>query len=278
MCFQMEKQPMARDAMAYSDPEQTMSDGIHNMTGCLVLFDIRGAYARPLALAPREHDHDNVFQISNLYTGSSSLDSAVHASPVSRVQFRAVRAISVPLVPGQHDIHHFASLFIGSNPQLFHVIADAASSDFWVYPSTSPTRGTKNNVTAPAVRGTRPAGFGYEGGVTLKAGVVRDVVDFGPGGAFNIPFAAATEVSAIFAGRPEKGVMGFGLVRSNQGGSGMGMPPIVNLLASSGLIYTESNMFDMGELCANEMSSVVPLAPALLRLRRVETLRSRHLR
>ncbi|KAA1473169.1 hypothetical protein DENSPDRAFT_901951 [Dentipellis sp. KUC8613] len=96
-------------------------------------------------------------------------------------------------------------------------------------------KGRKNGVTAPAVRGTRPAGFGYEGSVTLKAVIVRDVVDFGGGGASNIPFAAATEVSAILAGRPEEGAMGFGLA----GGSGMGMPPIVDLLASSGLIPSQ---------------------------------------
>ncbi|KAA1473180.1 acid protease [Dentipellis sp. KUC8613] len=65
----------------------------------------------------------------------------------------------------------------------------------------------------------------------MTAGIVRDVVHFG-GQFLDLPFAAATQVSESIANRPEEGVMGFGLAS----GARMGLPPIVDLLALSGLI------------------------------------------
>ncbi|KAA1473193.1 acid protease [Dentipellis sp. KUC8613] len=156
--------------------------------------------------------------------------------PVNKVMtisfgFSTPQPIFIPLDPGKGDALYFASLTIGTNPNPFRIIADTGSTDFWVYSSTCPTRGNKNSVNASPAPGTRTASFGYENGVTLKAGTIREVVNFG-GQFLEMPFAAATEVSASIANRPEEGVMGF----ARASGSRMDLPPVVDLLALSGLI------------------------------------------
>ncbi|TFY65531.1 hypothetical protein EVG20_g5558 [Dentipellis fragilis] len=209
----------------------TIINALDSSTGCLVFVDIRGAHARPLVVAPSEHALDDPLRILDSYNGTHSPNFTVDALLGPGVQRRNAQPISIPLVPGEGDALYFAALRIGSNPNPFRIIADTGSTDFWVYSSTCPTRGNKNSVNAPVLPGTATANFGYENGVTLKAGVVRDTVNFG-GHFLGMPFAAATEVSESIANRPEEGVMGFALAS----GSRVGLPPVLDLLALSGVI------------------------------------------
>ncbi|KAA1473182.1 acid protease [Dentipellis sp. KUC8613] len=137
----------------------------------------------------------------------------------------------MPLVSDENDALQFIPVRIGSNPNPFRIVADTGSSDFWVYSSTCPTRGNKNSVNTPILPGSKASFIAYENGVAVTTEITRDVVDFG-GRALNMPFAAATEASALIADKPEEGVMGFALAS----GARMGLPPVLDTLFLSGLI------------------------------------------
>ncbi|KAA1473167.1 acid protease [Dentipellis sp. KUC8613] len=144
---------------------------------------------------------------------------------------RNAQSISIPLEPGEGDAIYTASLRIGTNPNPFRIIADTGSTDFWVYSSTCPTRvrGDKNSVNILPGPGSDTASLRYENRVTLTAGIIREFVNFG-GQFVDMQFACATEVSANID--PQEGVMGFALASA----SSTGLPPVVDLLAESGLI------------------------------------------
>ncbi|TFY55880.1 hypothetical protein EVG20_g9156 [Dentipellis fragilis] len=225
--------------------------------GCLVFVNIRSTHACPLAVAPSEHALDDPLRISDSYNGTHSPNFTVDVLLGPGVQCHNAQPISIPLVPGEGDALYFAALRIGSNLNPFRIIVDTGSTDFWVYSLTCPTqvricvlayfryllrmcmliimlfdpKGNKNSVNAPILPGAATANFGYENGVTLKAGVVRDTVNFG-GHFLGMPFAAATEVSESIANRPEEGVMGFALASRSR----VGLPPVLDLLTLSGAI------------------------------------------
>ncbi|KAA1473189.1 acid protease [Dentipellis sp. KUC8613] len=200
--------------------------------GYLASVEIRNARAHPLAATPSQQGHDDILRIIDSYDRSSGPNSTVNELlESSSLRRRNAQPIFIPLDPGKGDVPYFASLRIGTNPNPFRIIADTGSADFWVYSSTCPTRGNKNSVNALPVPGTRAISLRYENGAGLTAGTIREAVNFG-GQFVDLMFAAATKVSAMISSGPEDGLMGF----SRASASAMGLPPVVDSLAQSGLI------------------------------------------
>ncbi|KAA1473220.1 acid protease [Dentipellis sp. KUC8613] len=199
--------------------------------GYLASVEIRNARAHPLAATPSQQGHDDILRIVDPYDGSNGPNSTVNELlGSSSLRRRDAQVVFVPLDIGEGGAPYFASLRIGTNPNPFRVTADTGSTDFWVYSSTCPTRGNKNSVNASPIPGTSTESFKYENGGELDVRTVRELVDFGK--LIDMPFSAATKVSASIASRPEEGIMGF----APAGGAQTRVRPVVDLLAESGLI------------------------------------------